>query len=80
MAPTKLAIFDVDGTLLHSNAADQACFVQAFCDALGFEAIDTNWLAYRHTTDSGITEQVFEERHGIDSADMENTIRQIVIE
>ena len=40
MAPTKLAIFDVDGTLLHSNAADEACFVQAFCDALGFEAID----------------------------------------
>ena len=64
MAPTKLAIFDVDGTLLHSNAADEACFVQAFCDALGFEAIDTNWLAYRHTTDSGITEQVFQERFG----------------
>ncbi len=61
---TKLAIFDVDGTLLHSDAADEACFVRAFAEALGIAPIDTNWLAYRHTTDSGITEQVFEERLG----------------
>ncbi len=61
---TKLAVFDVDGTLLHSNAADEACFVRAFAEALGIAAIDTNWLAYRHTTDSGITEQVFRERLG----------------
>ena len=60
----KLAIFDVDGTLLHSNATDEACFVSAFAEALGIAAIDTNWLAYQHTTDSGITEQVFEERLG----------------
>ncbi len=61
---TKLAIFDVDGTLLHSNAADEACFVRAFAEALDIAAIDTNWLAYKHTTDSGITEQVFRERLG----------------
>ena len=61
---TKLVIFDVDGTLLHSNAADEACFVRAFAEALDIAAIDTNWLAYKHTTDSGITEQVFRERLG----------------
>ncbi len=60
----KLVIFDVDGTLLHSNAADETCFVRAFAEALDIAAIDTNWLAYKHTTDSGITEQVFRERLG----------------
>ena len=60
----ELVIFDVDGTLLHSNAADEACFVRAFAEALDIAAIDTNWLAYKHTTDSGITEQVFRERLG----------------
>ena len=64
LSPNKLAVFDIDGTLVHSLAADTACFVQAFADALGIDDIDTDWARYDHTTDPGITEQLFHERLG----------------
>ena len=49
----KLAIFDLDGTLTATTAVDSDCFARAFSDEFGF-AIDTNWDAYPHPTDSGI--------------------------
>jgi len=56
----KLVIFDIDGTLTKTNDVDTQCFVKAF--ALdGIKDINTNWASYGHTTDSGITLQIFQE-------------------
>ncbi len=64
MPPCKLAIFDVDGTLVQSYELDGECFVAAFHDALGIADIDTDWARYDHATDPGIAAQVIRERQG----------------
>jgi phosphoglycolate phosphatase-like HAD superfamily hydrolase len=66
-----LAIFDIDGTLTATNEIDDVCFVQAMADAHQIAGISTDWAGYRHTTDSGIIEQIFEERLGRKPADAE---------
>jgi phosphoglycolate phosphatase-like HAD superfamily hydrolase len=64
MAPGKLAIFDVDGTLVQSYELDGACFVAACHDALGIAEVDSDWARYDHVTDPAIAAQVFRERLG----------------
>jgi len=59
-----LVIFDVDGTLMNTNSIDDACFVKAFADAHAITGISSDWAAYPHTTDSGITLDIFRERFG----------------
>lgn len=58
----KLAIFDIDGTLTNTNGVDGECFVQAFAETHGITNINTDWSDYTHTTDSGITLQIFRDR------------------
>ena len=60
----KLAIFDIDGTLTNTNNVDNECFVKAFAEAHAITNINTNWNSYPHTTDSGITEHIFQEKFG----------------
>lgn len=60
----KLAIFDIDGTLTNTNSVDNECFVKALADTHAITEIDTNWAAYPHTTDSGITQHIFQEKFG----------------
>src|ERR1700752_188652 len=62
----KLAIFDVDGTLTNTNGVDDECFVKALAKAHAITEISTDWATYRHTTDSGITLQIFQEKFGRD--------------
>jgi phosphoglycolate phosphatase-like HAD superfamily hydrolase len=57
----KLAIFDIDGTLTNTCDVDSKCFVKAFTEEFQFKEINTNWASYGHTTDSGITLQIFQE-------------------
>ncbi len=64
MPPGKLAIFDVDGTLVQSYELDGECFVAACHDALGITEVDTDWGRYDHVTDPGIAAQVIRERRG----------------
>ena len=64
MPPRKLAIFDVDGTLVQSYELDGECFVAAFHEALGIADVDTDWARYDHATDPGITAQIIHERQG----------------
>ncbi len=64
MPPGKLAIFDVDGTLVQSYELDGECFVAAFHDAFGIADVDTDWARYDHVTDPGIAVQVIRERQG----------------
>jgi beta-phosphoglucomutase-like phosphatase (HAD superfamily) len=46
-----LAIFDIDGTLIDSNAVDNECFLAS----LGTPAGEIDWRDYRHHTDRGLT-------------------------
>jgi phosphoglycolate phosphatase-like HAD superfamily hydrolase len=62
----KLAIFDIDGTLTNTNSVDDECFVRAFSEVHGITDLDTDWAAYPHTTDSGITLQVLQQKFGRD--------------
>ena len=64
MTPRKLAVFDVDGTLVQSYELDGDCFVAAFEDALGIADVDTDWARYDHVTDPGIAAQIIRERQG----------------
>ena len=62
VSANKLAVFDIDGTLVQSLAVDEACFVRAFAEVLGIEDIDTDWAHYDHVTDDGVTNQIVCER------------------
>ncbi len=64
MAPGKLVIFDVDGTLVQSYELDGECFVAAFDDALGIPDVDTDWTRYDHVTDPGVAAQIIRDRQG----------------
>jgi len=59
-----LAIFDIDGTLTNTNSVDTECFVKALSEAHAITEINTDWSTYPHTTDSGITLQIFQEKFG----------------
>jgi phosphoglycolate phosphatase-like HAD superfamily hydrolase len=67
----KLAIFDIDGTLTNTNSVDDECFVKALSEAHGITEINRDWASYPHTTDSGITLQIFQEKFGRDPEDPE---------
>ncbi len=60
----KLIMFDIDGTLTRTDAADGDCFVQALQDMFGFVGISNDWAIYPHCTDSGILDALFHERKG----------------
>ncbi len=62
MAPRKLAVFDIDGTLVQSYELEGACFAAAFRDAFSIFDIDRDWARYDHVTDPGIAAQIFRER------------------
>ena len=57
----KLVIFDIDGTLLHSNKADSICFSKAFKTIFGFELPSLDWNHYPHTMDTAILDALFKE-------------------
>lgn len=59
-----LVLFDIDGTLVDSQAADGEIYLRALEEVFGFTHVSSNWSAYRHTTDSGILHEVFEVRLG----------------
>ncbi|QLE40722.1 DUF952 domain-containing protein [Nostoc sp. C052] len=58
----QLIIFDIDGTLTNTFKIDENCFVRAFALEFGIFGINTNWAEYAYTTDSGITQQIFQEK------------------
>lgn len=60
----KLAVFDLDGTLIRMPPVDAGCLAHAFREAQGIASIDTDWSRYVHATDSGIVRQIFRERLG----------------
>ncbi|PWR23482.1 HAD family hydrolase [Zavarzinia compransoris] len=56
-----LVILDVDGTLIRSTAVDDRLIAAAWADLHG-HAIDTDWAAYRTSTDRGIAREILADR------------------
>lgn len=64
-----LIIFDIDGTLLHTTAVDDSCFVRAAADVFGVQDVSSDWSIYDHCTDVAIASQIVRERLGRDCTD-----------
>jgi phosphoglycolate phosphatase-like HAD superfamily hydrolase len=75
----KLAIFDIDGTLLNDLACEDACFTQALSEVLTLPALD-DWATYRHVSDVGIATEAYQLAYGIDPTPelLEATITRFV--
>ncbi|MBI2875968.1 MAG: HAD family hydrolase [Candidatus Tectomicrobia bacterium] len=58
----QLVIFDIDGTLTQTTRIDELCFLRALAEEFGITAINTNWLDYAYSTDSGIALQILQEQ------------------
>ena len=63
-APTKLAIFDVDGTLLDNMACEDACYADALREVLQLHSLDTDWSHYEHVSDAGVAVEAFRRQFG----------------
>lgn len=53
-----LVLFDIDGTLTQTCAADSACFIRAVSEVLSLSEVESDWTRYRHVTDSGIATEL----------------------
>ncbi|MFC1653064.1 HAD family hydrolase [Planctomycetota bacterium] len=50
-------MFDIDGTLVQSDAFDTHCFAGAIEEVLGL-SVDSDWSKYEHVTDAGILDEI----------------------
>ena len=55
-----LVIFDIDGTLVHSNKVDSQCFADSYQAVFHQPFPSIDWVDYPHVTDDTIFETVFE--------------------
>ena len=62
--PRKLAIFDVDGTLLDNMEIEDACYSAALREVLGLPSLDTDWTHYEHVSDAAIAVEAYRRHHG----------------
>jgi len=62
--PRKLAVFDVDGTLLDNMACEDACYSAALREMLGLSWVDTDWSRYAHVSDAAIAVEAFRREFG----------------
>jgi len=60
----KLAIFDVDGTLLDNMESEEACYTAALREGFGLAALDTDWSTYEHVTDEGVAREAHQRAFG----------------
>ena len=78
--PRKLAIFDVDGTLLDNMECEDACYSTALREMLGLSWVDTDWSRYEHVSDAAIAVEAFRRQFGSDptTAQLDATISRFV--
>lgn len=57
-------LFDIDGTLLFSNAVDSRCFANSYEAVFGREFPTIDWRQYPHVTDHVIFRTVFSKHFG----------------
>lgn len=60
----KLAIFDIDGTLVRSDAHEDRLYWQALETVLGVAREPFDWASFRHVTDNGIAHDVYRRQNG----------------
>ena len=72
-------IFDIDGTLLHSAAVDDALYRQAVADVLGDVRLRTTLHEYDYVSDTGVLQQVFADNGLTASRDAEEAIRSTFV-
>ncbi len=60
----QLAIFDLDGTLTRTTHVDEVCFLRALHEEFRISIVDNDWSNYTHSTDSGITAEIFQRHFG----------------
>ncbi len=76
-----LIMFDIDGTLTQTMSIDEKCFVRALAEVSGLHGVDTDWSNYKHTTDSGIVQEIYEMRLGRSPSPAEvSKLRQYLVE
>jgi phosphoglycolate phosphatase-like HAD superfamily hydrolase len=61
-------VFDLDGTLVDSDAFDGDLYIAAVRTVIGDVKVDGSWQTYRHVTDAGVLAQIIEEG-GVADAD-----------
>src|SRR5262245_33705622 len=54
----RLAVFDLDGTLVDTNLVDNRCYERALCEVLALPSLDRSWN-YRHVSDTGIAIEAY---------------------
>ena len=59
---SKLAVFDVDGTLACTSTVDDECWQKAALEVLGVSGMSTDWGSYTHSTDEAIATELIEKR------------------
>ena len=79
-APRKLAIFDVDGTLLDNMEVEDACYSAALREVLELPSLDTDWTRYEHVSDAAIAVEAYRRHHGSepDPTRLEATVARFV--
>lgn len=60
--PVDLILFDIDGTLTYSQSIDGEIYLDSLAEVFGFTKVDADWSVYKHTTDAGILQELFEVR------------------
>jgi phosphoglycolate phosphatase-like HAD superfamily hydrolase len=60
----KLAVFDIDGTLIRENRVEDACFLRALRETLELDDVDADWTRYDDVTDAGLVHQLCKQRWG----------------
>ncbi len=64
-------IFDIDGTLVHSNKVDSQCFADSYEQVFGRSFPSIDWRDYPHVTDDTIFGTVFKHHFSRSATDWE---------
>jgi phosphoglycolate phosphatase-like HAD superfamily hydrolase len=73
---SRLAIFDIDGTLTDTNLVDDECFLRAFAESCDVEQEELDWSGAPHVTDSAIAHWLWQVHRGRAASDDE--VEQLV--
>lgn len=73
--PALCVIFDVDGTLVDSNAFNDELYGRAVTDVLGNVRLRPDWSRYEHKTDTGILREICRE-NALDARAPELNVRK----
>jgi beta-phosphoglucomutase-like phosphatase (HAD superfamily) len=57
----RAVIFDIDGTLLHSNQLDDETYASVIRDVLGAVQIRKSWSQYKNISGSGTLLEILED-------------------